>query len=200
MRLAYLWSKFIKRMHGKALINCHIHKTSRIGPSCNMVNVNMGKYSYYGHDGQCVNCDIGSFCSISDNVFIGGAEHNMNWISTSPVFQTESFNQQKLSLGGEVNEGKKTVIENDVWIGHGVIIKQGVRVSNGAVIGAGAVVTKDIPPYAIVAGVPAKIIRYRFSNDVINKLLQTNWWDWDEQKIVKMGKSVCSPELFLVCI
>ena len=78
---------------------------------------------------------------------------------------------------------KKTKIGNDVWVGENAIILAGVNIGDGAIIGAGAVVTKDVPPYAIVVGVPAKIIKYRFSTDVIKKLLKIKWWDWTDQEI-----------------
>ncbi|WP_140538245.1 DapH/DapD/GlmU-related protein [Mesorhizobium sp. B1-1-8] len=74
-------------------------------------------------------------------------------------------------------------VGNDVWIGHGAIMLPGVAIGDGAVVGAGAVVTKDVPPYAIVVGSPAKVIRYRFSEDVVAKLLAIQWWQWDDEKV-----------------
>ena len=187
-----------KYLLGKALRNCEIDKSCVIGTGVNMANVKMGKYSYYGNDGQCVNCEIGSFCSISDNVFIGGAEHPMDWVSTSPVFQKvkHSGPTKKFALF-PFQSNKRTFIGSDVWIGHGVIVKSGVVVGDGAVLAAGAVVTKDVPPYAIVGGCPAKIIRFRFSENIIKELLRSKWWDMDEKKLSEIGKYIQDPIVFL---
>ena len=84
----------------------------------------------------------------------------------------------------------KTIIGNDVWVGYGATILRGVNIGNGAIIGAGAVVTKDVPPYAVVAGVPAKIIRFRFDDNKIDSLQKSNWWDkpFDYEWMVKMSE------------
>ena len=82
-----------------------------------------------------------------------------------------------------VDERKQILVGHDVWIGAKVFIRDGVSVGSGAVVGAGAVVVKDIPDYAIVAGVPAKVIRYRFSDEIISKLLSLQWWNWPEEKL-----------------
>lgn len=114
---------------------------------------------------------IGKYVSIAQNVVIGLGNHPINFISTNPCFYS---NDQDLSK--ELN--KPCYIGNDVWIGRNVMIKNGIKIGNGAIIGAGAVVTKDVPDYAIVAGVPAKIIKYRFDENTIKLLLESKWWDY----------------------
>lgn len=187
MKLFYLYSKFIKKIQGTCVINSKIDKTSVVGTSCNVSSLVMDRYSYFGDHCQIVNAEIGAFCSISDHVFIGGAEHPMDWISTSPVFQNVRHSgPSKRFAKFDLPKSKKTIIGNDVWIGHGVTIKQGVVVGNGAVVGSNALVTKDVPPYAIVGGVPAKVIKYRFHQEVIDRLEEIQWWKLPDEKIEKM--------------
>ena len=187
MRLSYLYGKLIKKLHGTCVINSDIDKTAVVGGSCNVVGVAMKKYSYFGSDCQIVNAEIGAYCSISDHVFIGGAEHPMDWVSTSPVFQnTRHSGPKKRFAKFDLPKSKKCIIGNDVWIGHGVTIKQGIVVGDGAVIGSNALVTKDIPPYAVVGGVPAKVIKYRFPQEVIDRLEEVQWWNLPDKNITEV--------------
>jgi acetyltransferase-like isoleucine patch superfamily enzyme len=187
MNLSYLYGKLMKKLQGTCVINSVIDKTSVVGTSCNVVNSEMNRYSYCGNDCQIVYAEIGAFCSISDHVFIGGAEHPMGWVSTSPVFQNVRHSgPSKRFAKFNIPKSKKTIIGNDVWIGHGVTIKQGVIIGNGAVLGSNALITKDIPPYAVVGGVPARLIKYRFSEDVINRLEEIKWWDLPDDRITEV--------------
>lgn len=126
---------------------------------------------------------IGKFCSISENVtiFLGG-EHRSDWVTTYP------FNvlvPEYSHIKGHPKSKGDIIIGNDVWIAAGATILSGVTIGDGAVIGAEALVSKDVPPYAIVAGNPAKIVKYRFDEDTIQELLKLRWWDWELIKIEK---------------
>lgn len=137
----------------------------------------MGDYSYVGRHSRIIHADIGKFCSIAGDVRIGMGTHTLDKTSTSPIF-TEAHNSTKhqWTETSLVEPYKRVTIGNDVWIGTETIIMGGVTIGNGAVVGAGALVTKDVPPYAIVGGVPARLIRFRFSEDVIKKLETSKWW------------------------
>ena len=199
MNLSYLYGKFFKKIiRGKCVINCNIHKTAKINSGATIVNSTIGRYSYTCYDDEIVNCEIGQFCSISDDVIIGGAEHPMDWGSTSPVFQNVKHSGPKKRFAKLDFEGiPRTYIGNDVWIGKRAIIKAGVKISDGAVIGAGAVVTKDVPPYAVIAGVPAKVIKYRFDVETIELLLKSQWWNLTDEKLQSVSHLINKPTVFL---
>ncbi len=149
---------------------------------------------------KCYFSDIGKYCSIGSNVTIGLASHLTNTISTSPIFydcsQPLPFFLTKRALNTKLLI-QKTVIEHDVWIGQGVMIKAGVTIGLGAVIGAGAVVVKDVEPYSIVGGVPARHIKYRFDEEIRELLLDSKWWDLDEKILEKFSEYFDNPLEFV---
>lgn len=149
--------------------------------------VTVGKYTYYGvinivYYGEInTKVDIGRFCSIATNlkIFLGG-NHNYKCVSCYPL--TVKLLDETIPVA-PLTKGDIT-IGNDVWIGRDATIMSGVNVGDGAVIGAASVVTKDVPPYGIAVGNPARLVRYRFSEELIEGLLRIRWWDWPLEKIV----------------
>ena len=190
-------NKFIKLIHRPALRDCEIEKSARVGMASNCIRVKMGRYSYLGFYNSMSDVNIGSFCSIASYCAIGGGKHPMDAVSTSPVFYAgrNSMGKNFSSIPEEENQGVE--IGNDVWIGEAVFINDGVKIGTGAVIGAHSVVTKDVPPYAIVAGAPAKVLRYRFDEDTIQKLLDSKWWEWPDERLSKSADYFGSIERFL---
>ena len=135
-------------------------------------DVSIGKYSYVNPRTTLENCTIGNYCSISAGVNICPEEHNLHAFSTHPLFERK-----------ERKRRKPVIIGHDVLISLNAVVLSGVHIGNGAVIGAGAVVTKDVLPYEIVAGVPAKHIGWRFDEETIKRIEKTNWWQNEPNKI-----------------
>lgn len=196
INLGFFVSKFLRIINRPALRNCKMDKTAKVGTGSNCINVEMDRYSYMGKNNSVCNTKIGAFCSIASYCAIGGGVHSLTAVSTSPVFfKGHNILNQNLALLPTDTE-KTVIIENDVWIGEKVFIKDGIKIANGAVIGAHSVVTHDVPPYAIVAGVPARIIRFRFNNEEIEKLLDSKWWNLSEQDLKEKGKMFENVDVF----
>lgn len=170
---------------------CGIKRTE-IGPF-----VSIGAYSYCV-SGYIMAATIGRYCSFGEDVQIGRQNHPTDWVSTSPFLYLKSENILDIvsfkGLGGnEINykynqeaqptKLRKTVIGNDVWIGHGAYINAGVNIGDGVIVAAASVVTKDIPDFAIVGGNPAKIIKYRFDEEVMSAIKESRWWDYSPDEL-----------------
>ena len=157
---------------------------AKVWEHCKLFHSSLGDYSYVGKHSSLVYAEVGKFCSIASNTSIGMGTHTLKKLSTSPVF-TEAKNGtgQKWVMRTEVEPFRKVKVGNDVWIGTHAMVMGGVTIGNGAVVGAGAVVTKDVPPFAIVGGVPAKIIRYRFPKDVVDEVLKHEWWSLPDERL-----------------
>ena len=148
----------------------------------------IGAFSYFGPRCTFANAVIGRYCSVGEGVQIGMTRHPASFLTTSPIGYIGNFLNFERHLAEQAPDWQRalpiaaydlrpeTRIGNDVWIGTNAFLKDGITVGDGAVIGAHAVVTRDVPPYAIVAGSPARIIRYRFADALIERLLGVAWW------------------------
>lgn len=197
MNVKYIWNKLLKKLRGTAIANSSIHKTSKVEAGTQFVNSSIDRYSFCGYDCKILNCDIGAFCSLADGVIIGGAQHPIEWVGTSPVFYKGKDSVKKKFSEFEPPKAKRTFIGNDVWIGDRAIIKGGVSIGNGSIIGMGSVVTKDVGPYEIWAGNPARFIRNRFDPEIITKLNQMQWWDFSDGILLEKAKKIKNPKDFL---
>lgn len=198
MSLLYCWSKVFKKIRGTAMLDSTIHKTSKIESGSLVVSSSFDKHSFCGYDCEIIYCDIGSFCSIANDVKIGGGMHPISWVGTSPVFYKGRDSVTAKFSEHERPDIKRTIIGHDVWIGRSALIKQGVAIGTGAVIGMGSVVTKNVDPYTIVGGNPAKLIRKRFNDDLILELLKTKWWLLSDADLKKCAQYFKDPEEFIL--
>jgi acetyltransferase-like isoleucine patch superfamily enzyme len=143
--------------------------------------------------GEGAQLEIGSYCSIAGGVTIMlGGEHRTDWVTTYP------FNvlwESARGIGGHPKTKGDVIIGHDVWIADGAVILSGLRIGSGAVVGCNAVVTRDVPPYGIVAGNPARLIRKRFPDPIIDRLLAARWWDLEEAEISRLLPLMLSDEI-----
>lgn len=184
----------------KKYSNILISKESIIEPYSGIYSGNyiptIGAFSYSNSELPW-GVSIGRYCSIARGFNVFGADHFIDWISTSPYFYTSDFqNSYKTEeITHQEREKRRVNIGNDVWIGEGVTVKKDITIGTGAIVAAKSVVTKDIPPYAIVAGIPARIIRFRFPDDIIRKSLEIEWWKYHLDDLKNLGAN--SPIEFL---
>ena len=159
-------------------------------------DIEIGKYTYgYSISDIAKGTKIGAFCSIASGVKIGAMNHPTNFISTNPFlyYSSRGFIDKDI----EISQKEPVVIEDDVWIGANSIVLPGVKIGKGAIIGAGAVVTKNVQPYAVLGGVPARVIKYRFNENLISKLIKIDWAKWDDKKIRENIELFYDPEKFI---
>jgi len=182
----------------KTLVETTIGKNVNIGEPANISKSEIGDYSYIAMNSMISLTKIGKFCSIGPNLLCGWGIHPTNGISTSPMFYSiMKQNGVTLSDRDKIDERKPILIGNDVFIGANVIILDGVKIGDGAVIGAGAVVSKDIPPYAIAVGSPIRIVKYRFDQVQIDKLLNISWWNFDHDKLKSVEEMFFKADEFI---
>lgn len=165
----FYYFSFLFRVPHDILRHNKIDRTNRICKGLGITNCRFGKYNYIAPGSGMYNVTMGNYCSIGPQIIMGGMEHSHWWYSMSPI------------LSDKANDVPETILGNDIWIGANCAIKAGVKIGDGAVIGAHSFVNKDVPPYAIVVGSPAKLLRYRFSDETIKKLQETKYWEKDPE-------------------
>jgi chloramphenicol O-acetyltransferase type B len=153
-----------------------------------------GRPKIWSYEGSERKVTIGPFCSISPGVeIVTGGMHPTDWVSTFPF--RISWNLEGAFRDGTPASDGQVVIGPDVWLGTSALVLSGVTIGPGAIVAARAVVASDVPPYAIVAGVPARVVRFRFGPDIIQKLLEIAWWDWDDERIRGLVPLLSSPRV-----
>ena len=196
-KFRFIISRLLKKARLSAVRDSTVHPTAKIESGTSFVDSEIGRHSFCGYDCDVYRASVGAFTSIANGVVLGGARHPMEWVGMSPVFYAgrdsvkAKFSEHPLAKPLEV------VIGNDVWIGRSAIVLGGVSIGDGAVIGAGSVVTKNVPPYAIVAGNPARIIRYRFEENVVRELEAIQWWRFPDDRLRDIGESFNDVDRFL---
>lgn len=166
------FTKYTHILHGAKLKNVQVGKYSRIGARCKITNCKMGNFSVFSSD--CI---------------AGVGQHPMDTLTYHSIFYKKGnwgWHDDWVKFPEGFVEQKQITVGNDVWIGREVVIMDGVTIGDGAVVATGAVVTKDVPPYAVVGGVPAKLIKYKFSQEIINRLLEIKWWNLPDEEISKV--------------
>lgn len=175
------------RPHSTAeLKNCKLGRYVAIGERCVLREVTVGDFSYFERHAEAIYASVGKFCSIAANTRINALEHPIDRITQHKISYrpNEYFRYRGVDEAFRKHrQGRQVIIGHDVWIGHGAVIMPGVTIGNGAVIGANAVVTRDVEPFEIVAGTPAKRLRMRFAAEIIKRIEALAWWDWQEARL-----------------
>ncbi len=183
-------------------------REAKIGRCCEVLRdsvveyTEMGDFSYLGEDCTVANAQIGRFCAIAARVRIGAPNHPMDRPSLHrftycPEYYSAAASRDQAFFRDRRDD--RVIIGNDVWIGHAVIVLPGVHVGDGAVLAAGAVVSRDVAPYTVVGGVPARQIKERFSREVAAKLADIAWWDWPFETILQRLPDFQSADIEAFC-
>ena len=195
LRATHPTCKFHK---GARMINSSLADFNVLFYDVLLINSVLGSHTYVQKGSVIYNAEIGKFCSIASGVTIGPGIHRTDGVSTHPSFYLKNTPLVKVYASqDQFAVSKKTVIAHDVWIGENVIIMDGVNVGTGAIVASGAVVTKDVEPYSIIGGVPAKHIKFRFEHDVRQGLLDSKWWDHTEEWFEQNFAILAKPELLI---
>lgn len=179
--------------------NCDLGKYATVHDRTKLINVAVGDYTYIASEGKYALTKFGKFCSIGPrSMILAGTHPSKTFVSTHPAFYSPD-KQAQIAFAEKkyFDDLAETEIGNDVWIGANVVIIGGVKIGDGAIIGAGAVVTKDIEPYSISCGVPARLVKYRFTQEQIDFLMDFKWWDKDIKWLEKHYKILHDIEKFV---
>ncbi|MEI8028691.1 MAG: DapH/DapD/GlmU-related protein [Comamonadaceae bacterium] len=168
--------------------DCRFGRYTQVGEQSLMGDCLLDDYSYLGNYCDLMSTDIGKFANIASMVRINPGFHPMEW----PTLHHFTYRRAMYGMAEQDDADffawrrrQRVVIGHDTWIGHGAVIMPGVRIGNGAVVGSNSVVTKDVPPYAIVGGVAAKLLRQRFPRAIAEAIEATAWWDWDHETLTE---------------
>jgi len=170
-------------------------KQSEVKYFVRLFKSSIGRYSRLNQNCKVAHTKIGNFTAIGKGTTIGPGSHPLNYLSTNSIFYKRNNYRNDWFKPIDFEESTTVIVGNDVWIGTDAMILNGVTVGDGAVIATKSVVTKNVPPYAIVGGVPAKIINYRFSEEIIKRLLDIKWWDFDDDEIKEHLDIFTNPEI-----
>ena len=166
--------------------DCELGEYTEIANGVKLAESSLGDYSYVMERCDIIYTDIGKFSNIASDVRINPGNHPMEWVSQHHFLyrcRLYGFRDEDNSAFFDWRKRQRVSIGNDCWVGHKAIILPGITIGNGAVVAAGAVVTKDVAPYTVVAGVPAKLVSKRFSKQIWQALEETAWWDWDHETL-----------------
>ena len=205
---------FRKRQFLKVGKNCKINSSSNFeGANCiynnvEIISCDIGYGTYIANNSKLSYSKVGKYCAIGENVRSYIGIHPINqFLSIHPAFYSLNMQSKFTFVKSQLFEEHKFIdinnkyvcqIGNDVWIGNNVTILDGIVIGDGAIIAAGALITKNVEPYTVVGGIPAKIIKKRFSSEQINKLISIKWWDWDFNKLSEIAQNYKSIEHFLL--
>lgn len=175
------------RTHPTAeLKSCRLGKHVSIAERVILRKVTVGDYSYFERHAEAIYASVGRFCSIASNTRINALDHPMERLTTHKLSYRPNEYFRYLGVDQDfraTRQARKVTIGHDVWIGHGAVVMPGVTIGNGAVVGANSVVTRDVAPFTIVAGVPARRLRLRFEPDISARIEALAWWDWPRERL-----------------
>ena len=165
--------------------DCSFGAYCEVGARTQVAESSFGDYSYVVNDADIIYASIGRFCSIAAQARVNPGNHPLQRVALSHF----TYRSSAYGLGADDaaffdwRRGHRVVLGNDVWIGHGAIILPNVTIGDGAAIGAGAVVSRDVPAFAVAVGVPARVVRYRFAPEIVAALQRIAWWEWPHERL-----------------